>query len=397
MRVGRLRLLVVGISAGAAAVGAASVPASAATSPGYSGALIESMTSTGFVAVPTSQPNVRAAQARVSGQGNGTDAGWSGRGIAVVSATDEWAVGSFDDLQQRTHPAIEHYTGHGWQYISQPTAPVPSELSAVAAIAANDVWAVGWRSTNAGSSGVPHTFIEHWDGASWTVVPSPNPVPTGDDQLTTVAGSGPNDVWAAGIACRSSYVDCGQMLLHWNGTQWQAIANTLPGGCCPGPSSLSVDSSTDAWMVINAVQVAHWNGTNWTTVTLPLANSQSPSAVWARSPSDVWVVGGGGLLDHWNGTSWTSYQSPGTGVGYAAVVGTSTHNVYAVGGTINSADEEFTFAARWNGTSWSAVPSQSPTVIGYDPGSDRPGDHFYGVSGVPGTVVALGEQGFYFD
>jgi hypothetical protein len=44
----------------------------------------------------------------------------------------------------------------------------------IAASGPNDIWAVGYEET---SSYVPQTLIEHWDGHSWSVVPSPNKDP----------------------------------------------------------------------------------------------------------------------------------------------------------------------------------------------------------------------------
>jgi hypothetical protein len=38
----------------------------------------------------------------------------------------------------------------------------------IAAISANDIWAVG-------NIGINKTLTEHWDGTSWSSIPSPNP------------------------------------------------------------------------------------------------------------------------------------------------------------------------------------------------------------------------------
>jgi hypothetical protein len=40
----------------------------------------------------------------------------------------------------------------------------------VAAVSSNDVWAVGVTS----NGGLSATLVEHWNGTSWTVIPSPN-------------------------------------------------------------------------------------------------------------------------------------------------------------------------------------------------------------------------------
>src|SRR5690349_12588101 len=48
-----------------------------------------------------------------------------------------------------------------------------NDLFATAAVSANDVWAVGV--TNLTSSFVEQPLAEHWNGTSWTIVPTPSP------------------------------------------------------------------------------------------------------------------------------------------------------------------------------------------------------------------------------
>ena len=60
----------------------------------------------------------------------------------------------------------------------------------MAAIAANDVWVAGYYFPGS----YAQTLIEHWDGTSWSVVPSPN----GCCTLRGVAAVAANDVWAVG-------------------------------------------------------------------------------------------------------------------------------------------------------------------------------------------------------
>ena len=56
----------------------------------------------------------------------------------------------------------------------------------------------------------------HWDGSSWTIVPSAS-----SGTLNGVAAVASNDVWAVG----SIVVGSDQTLIeHWNGSQWQVCA-----------------------------------------------------------------------------------------------------------------------------------------------------------------------------
>src|SRR5262245_28896782 len=78
-----------------------------------------------------------------------------------------------------------------------------STLKGSAAISDNDIWAVGEF-----NPGIPptetgrRTLIEHWNGTSWTGVPSPNPSWTGLDfaTLEAVSGVSTDDVWAVGYS-----------------------------------------------------------------------------------------------------------------------------------------------------------------------------------------------------
>ena len=48
-----------------------------------------------------------------------------------------------------------------------------NQLRGVVALSPINAWAVGWSSV----SGTYQTLVEHWDGATWTVVTSANAVP----------------------------------------------------------------------------------------------------------------------------------------------------------------------------------------------------------------------------
>src|SRR5207244_3692911 len=79
-----------------------------------------------------------------------------------------------------------------------------------AAVSATDVWTVGYYDNT--GSGLGRTLVEHWDGTSWAVVPSPN-LGTGS-YLYGVAAVSANDVWAVGY----SYNPNRTLVEHWNGT-----------------------------------------------------------------------------------------------------------------------------------------------------------------------------------
>jgi hypothetical protein len=62
----------------------------------------------------------------------------------------------------------------------------------------------------------------HWDGTSWSIVPSPNPNPQGNNSLIAVAAVSASDIWAAGLQLQGLFTE------HWDGTSWSIV--TTPGG-----------------------------------------------------------------------------------------------------------------------------------------------------------------------
>jgi hypothetical protein len=73
----------------------------------------------------------------------------------------------------------------GWATIASPnvTGANSNDLEDVTCVSASDCWAVG----NFHPGGGPlRTLIQHWDGASWSIVPSPNVIA---GALTNTTGS----------------------------------------------------------------------------------------------------------------------------------------------------------------------------------------------------------------
>ncbi|SRR6266498_3384288 len=82
---------------------------------------------------------------------------------------------------------IASWNGADWSLV--PAAPGGNlpEFKSVTAVVSNDIWAVGRRQDTV-SPYYLKTLIEHWDGASWTVVPSPNGSTTNSQFLAVDAG-----------------------------------------------------------------------------------------------------------------------------------------------------------------------------------------------------------------
>ena len=94
------------------------------------------------------------------------------------------------------------------------------QLTGVSSLTGSDAWASGLFHTNGGGEG---TLLLHWNGTSWTRVPSPSPSPggpAGGSFLNGVDLVATSDVWSAGGTVFDSTGNERTLLLHWNGMAW---------------------------------------------------------------------------------------------------------------------------------------------------------------------------------
>jgi hypothetical protein len=240
--------------------------------------------------------------------------------VAGLSASDAWATGYTSTAEHNPSDAlIEHWNGSSWQMVPAASGVGPyTSLDAVAALSTNDAWAFGYTGTGSGPS---PALIEHWDGSSWTVVPSPS---TGNQSgyLNSVSALSPTDIWAAGEVGNQALTE------HWDGLSWQIVSASNPGTVENFFNSIAASSSDDVWAVgvqrdADAVVrslIEHWNGVAWQVVPgANIAMGYSPlDSVVIASPGDIWTVGSqdansGLLIEHLCGSfsSQTPTPTPG--------------------------------------------------------------------------------------
>jgi hypothetical protein len=140
--------------------------------------------------------------------------------IAATSARDGWAFGRTFDGGDSFTPVALRWTGSRWATASPPARLVPNgALESGAVTGPDDVWAVGLPNSGPGS-----TILIHWNGKSWSRVPSPTPGVRGSTQLGQVAALSRQDARAVGSYCaKPSTVNCAAsrpLLEHWNGKTW---------------------------------------------------------------------------------------------------------------------------------------------------------------------------------
>jgi hypothetical protein len=169
--------------------------------------------------------------------------------ISASSASDIWVVGStLNAATDEFVPEALHFNGTAWSVVPMPQAGTnTSTIGAVTDISATNAWAVG-EDIGATSAVGGSTLIEHWNGSSWSIVPSPTP--GADPGLTGIAARGPSDVYAVGSNLPSINGGTVQgMILRWNGSTWSVDTDPTAGSYSPLLAAAAVPGAANEWAV----------------------------------------------------------------------------------------------------------------------------------------------------
>ncbi len=265
-----------------------------------------------------------------------------------ASSGNVWAVGYYSDTVT-THSyqtLIERWNGTQWDVVPSPNpSATENYLYGVAVVSASDVWAVGYYNNGT----FLRTMTMRWNGANWNTVSSPNPFLSLAAGLRGVTVISANDVWAVG-----GYVGLTAILqtmtMHWNGSSWSIVTSPNTGSGNTGLVSVSGTASNNVWAVglyydgTRYLSLSeHWNGSSWSIVSTPTfgTGENGLGGVVATSQNEAWAVGGydSGTMTqtlalHWNGTQWeqTPSENPGTAQNALIGIAASGGNMWAVGG-----------------------------------------------------------------
>jgi hypothetical protein len=314
---------------------------------------------------------------------------------AAVSTSDIWAVGYGVNKSNKNEQLIEHWDGKNWTIKPNPTiSQGDSTLSGVAAISASDVWAVG--STRVQITNGPYheeSLVEHWDGATWKVVPGAalpgaDPNSSSFNPLTAVTAINSKDVWAVGASNQDPLIE------HWDGAAWKVVPGASGPVLFSGLTGISATSASDVWAVGSGVPnvaggcgeevgsvIEHWDGARWSSV--PFATPTGATGVFtfntvaAIAANDAWVVGGfessrirnhvfiAPVIEHWDGARWSIVTSPAnsTHLGFTGVAGLRGGPAWVVGQSELSNGAGPTLIEQWDGGKWAAVASPSPGTL----------------------------------
>ncbi len=331
--------------------------------------------------------------------------------IVAITLSNLWVLGTNDtgDYTKNTErqtPLFEHWDGKNWSTIpgadtsalvnnlsSQMPGPrnIYIHINQLAALSANNIWAVGGVSINATNKphGLEHTLIEHWDGNRWSLVPSPDGAGSVFvNELKGISAVSANDIWAVGMASTGDQFTA--LIEHWDGHHWNWLQSSyeLNGTYLTNVAALSQD---DIWLFGSTLPlmyttspprplIAHWGGSTWEQ-TDPGADGVAISSVSALSSDNIWAVtqriykpntpdpaaqtddsSTRTNLIHWDGKYWEPMDAPGAlgnGGNLSVIAANRPDDIWLVG--INT--QSVPFIEHWDGENWHKVQQNFSPLI----------------------------------
>ncbi|MEY9862200.1 hypothetical protein ABH935_007845 [Catenulispora sp. GAS73] len=308
--------------------------------------------------------------------------------VAAVSKNDVWAVGNYlpdaaTANQDATLTMAAHYDGTKWTSTATPNpGPNFGTLFGVAAVP-DKAWAVG-VGVALGADFLPHSVIEAWNGSAWSVVSAPK-LNAQRDILYSATAVNDHDVWAAGIQ-QNRTGTFGTLIEHFDGSSWSVVptpnpgtfGNQLYGISADGPNSVyAVGQRDDAHS--DTPLVLHWDGRCWSEVHVPGADAALLQSVSVRD-GEVWAVGQTDdsthqavpFVEHFAHGVWTEQTAANLGAPFSdvtAVTATGKDNAWLAGTYYSdAAGKQVPALAHHDATGWHPIAAPDPgsgdTVLG---------------------------------
>jgi len=304
--------------------------------------------------------------------------------VAATSSSDVWAVGTASGNASQAVSA--HWNGTDWNLVPTPEiSEFEYNLEAIDTLSTQDVWTVGHGRPAGSGWDIPTTaIVGRYDGAAWSVVPTPPPAAGISQMLTDVDMVSTADGWIVGWTAGSALAgpeSWQPSAMRWQNGQWVRTAvPSLPGGNAM-LNAVHARSATDVWAVGshgNAALVMHWDGVQWSQVGVPHGvPAEAGNVLWAVtavSATEVWAVGTTCVWDDAGGTAtcqplamrlsgggWQLVPTAGDGgTQLTDVVARSADDVWVVGyeGPVLG-QEEANHVEHWDGQRFTTVPAPS--------------------------------------
>lgn len=277
-------------------------------------------------------------------------------GVAMIASNNGWIVGNAG--------TVEHFDGSSWSLIPSGTI---SDLFGISfgppgAPNANAGFAVG------GSGGTAMALF--WSGVSW--FPTTTGLSAPDAQkLSSVSALSPSDAWAVDSISGAFW--------HWSGTAGMGGGWDKISSASSGLNSVFMTSATDGWAIGVGGTIYHYTGGGWTLFTTV---GQTLNSVFMLNQNEGWAVGNGGVIYHYSSGIWIGPVSP-------APTNQDLKSVFLVSQTEGWAVGASGVVLHYSNGAWSAVPSnllattQNLNAVSFSGGTG------WAVGDV-GTIISLG-------
>jgi hypothetical protein len=192
--------------------------------------------------------------------------------------------------------------------------------------------------------------VTHFDGTTWTKMPRVT-----SDHLTSVWGTGHNDVWASGFDQSTAR----SVLIHFDGTAWSNQDLSEIGDIRPFGHALeevwAVNNGSQKVVVVGGSLLHRKTGNGeWKSDSGLIKNRLTDGSfiglfnIRGNSINDFFAAGDGGFVSHWNGKTWFRYDNL-----YAPGCGSCITNALSVKGNVVA-------VAGSKGSSWVAIGKRKP-------------------------------------
>jgi len=293
--------------------------------------------------------------------------------VAASSPGNAWALGETERTgSPRQMPVILHWNGRAWRQVPSP-APSSAHLSSVSVTSPANAWVVGSYFADP-SAGSTRPIALHWNGSAWRRVPLPLPAGAAAE-LTGVSATSASNAWAAGGFASSGTNRAAGFVLHWDGSSWSQVPSAPASA--GEPIAVAATATDYAWLADSATAMEFawpggrvaglWNGRDWTTVPIPLVQTHNEGrgglvSALAVAGHVAWMAGdyctttttcGNGqllpFLLRWTGDAWQPTPPPAKDVTIFGLAVLSSTNAWAAGYT----HPRTTLILHWNGSKWS--------------------------------------------
>ena len=294
------------------------------------------------------------------------------------------AVGKQTTSGGTSSPYAQYWNGSSWsnQSTATPVGATAAELQANHCLSKTSCVAAGSYTTVSGT----FSLVEAWNGTSWSIQTTPNPVGATETRLKGVSCKELTACIAVGYSGSGS--SSSLVAIRGNSGAWSLQSVPLPSGVgAIGGELTGVEcTSTTSCMAVGRYytgattywgMIATWNGTTWTSIAAPKPAEEPKRStlldISCSSASSCTAVGGYmnkssvqvSFIAKWNGSSWSHQASPNP----AGSTNTPLQNVscvasspcVAVGDWLDSSGVWRPMAQYWNGTSWVIEASEAPS------------------------------------